>query len=361
MAQLASGIPGGEIALFEHGPAEDLFRGKGIKVEVKSISPKLLENSKESGFPGPGLVAAALRHSVGLAFFLRRFDVVHCNNQKAWVVGAFASALARRPTVWHLHDILSPEHFSRSKIRLVVALARWRRAKVVANSNASAQAFILAGGRRSQVEVLYNPVDPAPFQSAEPIAGLRSDLGCVEEPLWGLFSRLASWKGQHIAIDALSRLPKGHLILVGSALFGEEPWEAHLREKVRGMGLERRVHFLGFRKDIPELLATVDGAIHASTVAEPFGLVILEAQLAGKPVVATAAGGATEIVTHGKDGWLVPPGDADALADVLAGWTSDPEAAASVGRSAAIHAAAKFDLEKLSSRFLEILREAARG
>jgi glycosyltransferase involved in cell wall biosynthesis len=360
LAQLASGVPGGRVVLFEHGPVEELFRSKGVATEIRTISPKLLANSKESGLPGPGLVASALSHSVGLARYLRGFDVVHCNNQKAWVVGAFASALARRPVVWHLHDILSTEHFSRSKIRLVVALARWRRAKVIANSIASAEAFVQAGGRRSQVEVLYNPVDPAPFREAMPIPGFRSRLGCDTEPVWGLFSRLASWKGQHIAIQALSRLPRGHLVLAGSALFGEEPWEAHLREMVRSMGLEKRVHFLGFRDDVPALLATVDGAIHASTIAEPFGLVILEAQLAGKPVVATAAGGATEIVTPGRNGWLVPPGDVDALAEVLRAWSADPEAASETGRTAAADAARTFDLETLSSRFRGILREAAR-
>jgi glycosyltransferase involved in cell wall biosynthesis len=361
LAQLACAVPEGEIILFEHGPAEDIFRSRGLRVDVRELPKKLLANSKESGLPGPGLVVAALLHSLRLAVHLRKFEVVHCNNQKAWVVGAFASAMARRPVVWHLHDILSREHFSPSKIRLVVGLARWRRAKVIANSAASARAFVEAGGRPGQVEVLYNPVDPAPFREAKPIAGLRARLGCEDEPLWGIFSRLASWKGQHIAIQALSRLPKGHLVLVGSALFGEEPWEAHLRGMVVELGLEERVHFLGFRKDIPELLATVDGAIHASTAAEPFGLVILEAQLAGKPVVATAAGGATEIVTDGRTGWLVPPGDVDALAEVLAAWTTDPDAAASTGRSASIDAAARFDLGKLSSRFREILAMEGRS
>jgi len=128
LAQLASGVPGGKVVLFERGPAEELFRSKGVEVEVRGLPRKLLENSKESGLPGPGLVAATISHSFRLAAFLRDFDVVHCNNQKAWVVGAFASAMARRAVVWHLHDILSAEHFSRSKVRLVVALARWRRA-----------------------------------------------------------------------------------------------------------------------------------------------------------------------------------------------------------------------------------------
>jgi glycosyltransferase involved in cell wall biosynthesis len=144
-------------------------------------------------------------------------------------------------------------------------------------------------------------------------------------------------------------------------LFGEEPWERELRARVERLGLRERVHFLGFRSDVPALLASIDGAIHASTVAEPFGLVILEAQLAGVPVVATAAGGALEIVEPGKTGWLVPPGDPSALASVLREWSERPEESRALGRAASEHAAATFDARRLRRRFLEILeREAAR-
>ena len=359
LAQLAGAVADAEIILFEDGPARELFLRRGIAVSVEAVSQRVLRNCKESGIPGPSIVLAALAHAVRLARRLRSFDVVHCNNQKAWVVGAFASALARRPVVWHLHDILSTEHFSRAKIRLVVLLARWRRARVVANSRASAEAFVAAGGLRGQVEVLYNPVDPEPFRRARAVGSLRAELGCDDEPLWGLFSRLAPWKGQHVAIQALSRLPRGHLLLVGAPFFGEEAWEAHLRDLVRDLGLERRVHFMGFRGDVADLLATVDGAIHASTAAEPFGLVILEAQLAARPVVATAAGGAPEIVRPGRNGWLVPPGDVEALAGVLREWIEDPRAAAAVGEVASLDAAADFDARKLSERFRAILEEVA--
>ena len=361
MAELATAIPGGEILLFEDGPAVDLFRDRGIRVDVHPMSRKVLGNSKESGMPGPGLAVGVLAQAFQLSRRLRRYDVVHCNNQKAWVLGAFASALARRPVVWHLHDILTREHFSRSKIRLVVALSRWRGAKVVANSRASADAFVAAGGRPDRVEVLHNPVDPGPFQRAAPIEGLRAELGCVDQPLWAVFSRLASWKGQHVAIQALAQVPRGHLALVGAPFFGEEAWEKHLRGMVDQLGLRDRVHFLGFRKDVPQLLATVDGAIHASTAAEPFGLVILEAQLAGKPVVATAAGGALEIVHPGLDGWLVPPGDVRALASVLQSWLEDPAAANSIGRNAAGLARQNFDADRLRGRFRQILEEEGKS
>lgn len=362
LAELAAAVEECEIFLFEEGPAADLFRSRGLVVHIRSMSRKLLTHSKESGLPGPGLALDALGQAWRLSRELRRFDVVHCNNQKAWVLGAFASALARRSVVWHLHDILSREHFSASKIGLAVALARWRKAKVIANSRASADAFVAAGGRSDRVEVLHNPVDPVPFEQAIPLPGLRAELGCADgEPLWAIFSRLASWKGQHVAIEALSRVPRGHLALVGAPFFGEEPWEMRLREMVQCLGLDRRVHFLGFRRDVPRLLATVDGAIHASTAPEPFGLVILEAQLAGKPVVATAAGGALEIVVPGKNGWLVPPGDVPALAGVLAGWLEDPEAARRIGRAAGRSARLAFDADRLRSRFRAILAEERAG
>lgn len=360
LESLASATPWARVILLEDGPVAQRLRALGVEVDVRSMPDSVRVVSKESGMPGPRVVFAMLAHARLLVSEFRRADVIHCNNQKAWAMGAIASFLARRPAVWHLHDILDSSHFSRSKIRLAVLLSRWRRAKVLCNSQATLDAFVRAGGDSSRAEVLYNPVDPAPFLSAEAIPGFRESLGAVSgEPVFGLFSRLASWKGQHVAIEALSRLPRGHLILVGSPFFGEERWEAHLHDLVRSLGLEHRVHFLGFRSDIPRLLASIDGAIHASTAAEPFGLVILEAQLAAKPIVATRGGGADEIVRESADGWLVPPSDPQALASVLASWIAEPEAAHDRARGARARALTRFEPGTLLRRFHAILSEEA--
>lgn len=357
---LAAATPWARVLLLEDGPVVDRLRARGVDVTVRSMPESVRKVSKESGLPGPRVILGVLSHVLNLVADLRRADVIHCNNQKAWALGSVASFLARRPVVWHLHDILDTTHFSRSKIRLAVWLSRWRGAKVVCNSQATLDAFVAAGGRASRAEVLYNPVDPAPLLASEPIPGFRESLGAApDEPIFGLFSRLASWKGQHVAIEALARIPRGHLILVGSPFFGEEAWEAHLRQLVHSLALDHRVHFLGFRSDIPRLLASIDGAIHASTAAEPFGLVILEAQLAAKPVVATRGGGADEIVRDAADGWLVPPSDQQALASVLSSWIASPEAARAVGRSARERAMARFEPNALLARFHSILVEEA--
>lgn len=362
LAELASAIPDGQILLLEDGPAEELFRARGLQVRVHPISERIRENTKESGVPGPRVVLAALGQIWRLSRRMREVDIVHCNNQKAWVLGALATWIARRPVVWHLHDILSPEHFSRSKIRLVVWLANRRASRVIANSKASADAFVAAGGKTEIVEVLHNPISPEPFLNARPIEGFRASLGCAPgEPVYGVFSRLASWKGQHVAIEALARQSVGHLVLVGAPLFSEEAYEARLKALVKERGLENRVHFLGFRNDIPALLASIDLAMHTSIVAEPFGLVILEAQLAGKPVVATAAGGALEIVEDGVSGWLVPPGDVDALSRVMAYGHSDPDRLERIGALGRAEALRRFDAAVLRGKFAAILERVASG
>src|SRR5207237_1179462 len=77
----------------------------------------------------------------------RKYDLIYANTQKALVVGAIASLFARRPLVYHLHDILSSEHFSKTNLRIAVTLANNFASLVIANSQASKKAFLQAGGR----------------------------------------------------------------------------------------------------------------------------------------------------------------------------------------------------------------------
>jgi glycosyltransferase involved in cell wall biosynthesis len=90
----------------------------------------------------------------------------------------------------------------------------------------------------------------------------------------------------------------------------------------------------------------VDVVVHASVRPEPFGRVILEAMLLGKPVVAADAGGVPELIQHGETGYLVPPGDPDRLAQCLREILADPETAAAVGERAREWARQKFSLQR---------------
>ena len=164
----------------------------------------------------------------------------------------------------------------------------------------------------------------------------------------GVFSRLAPWKGQHVLIDALTAVPDVHALFVGDALFpGDETYAEQLRVQARRHGLTHRVHFLGFRDDIPTLMHAVDVVAHTSTAPEPFGRVIVEGMLAGRPVVATRAGGPTEIIQDDVNGKLVPPGDADQLANVLRAFLSDPATTTRLAERGRKDARARFSIDAM--------------
>jgi glycosyltransferase involved in cell wall biosynthesis len=131
-------------------------------------------------------------------------------------------------------------------------------------------------------------------------------------------------------------------IIVGGPLFGEEAYAAELVRKVDALGLADRIRFLGFRSDIPVLMRSMDVVVHSSIAPEPFGRVVVEAMLAGRPVVASAAGGVLEIIEDGSTGWLYEPGSADALAKALRLVLDDNERAMSVAAFGQTHARENF-------------------
>jgi glycosyltransferase involved in cell wall biosynthesis len=228
--------------------------------------------------------------------------------------------------------VLSPEHFSATNIRAVVACGNHLAERVVAVSRAAADSFVEHGGRADKVHVVYAGMDPAPYLDPTPaeVAAARRALGAGDGPLVGSFSRLSPWKGQHLLIEALVRLPGVGALLSGAPLFGEEAYAASLHERARALGVADRVRFLGQRDDVPLLMRCVDVVVHSPTAPEPFGRVVLEALLAGRPLVAARDGGTLEIVTDGENGLLFPPGDAAALADAVARLLADPAHAAAL-------------------------------
>jgi glycosyltransferase involved in cell wall biosynthesis len=277
--------------------------------------------------------------------------LIYANTQKALVVGAIASLLSRRPLVFHLHDIVSPDHFSSTNRRLIITLAN-QSALIIANSQASRNAFIQAGGRSDRIHVVYNGFRPEDYNKPDDGDRLRhllipSTPNQTTPPfIIGHFSRLSPWKGQHILIEALQYCPDNVVaVLVGDALFGEQDYVQQLHQQVSTFNLGHRVHFLGFREDVPDLMSACDLIVHTSTAPEPFGRVIVEAMLSGTPVIAAAAGGATELVEHGQTGWRSPPGDVQKLAECILTCRNHPAQANAMAKRAKDFAAQRFNLE----------------
>ena len=348
---------GSKTLLFAEGDFAESLRGVGAEVEVVAAPQKLLGVSRKAkGYKSLGVATDLLALARKVARTASDYDVIFANSQKAFTVGALAALSARKPLIWCLHDILTAEHFSAANRKLVIALAKLTGALVVANSQATADAFVEAGGQKSKVRVVYNGIDVNAYghdvTANDATTDLRRDpgidLGIGDAPVVGVFSRLSEWKGQHVLLDALTQLPGVHAVLVGDALFGEDAYAERLREQTRRLGLEDRVHFLGFRRDIPELMQRVDIVAHTSVTAEPFGRVVVEGMLSEKPVIATRAGAIPEIISDGETGLMVEPGDADALAAAISATLAAPERAAALGKAARRAAQGRFSLAALS-------------
>ena len=350
LLDVAAGLEDVRVLLFEDGPFGERLRARGVAVESVQGDPSVLAVRRDGGVIS-GLRAApgVVRLIAAVARRARGADVLYANSQKAFVVSAIAGRLARRPVVWQLHDILTPEHFSPSRLRLAVWLGNRFADRIVVGSNAIGQAFADAGGDSRKVRLVYYGIDPAPFEAVQEsgVEAVRREFGLGSAPVVGVFSRLGTWKGQHVLIESLPRLPGVHALFVGAPLFGEEPYAETLRQRASALGVSDRVHWAGFRDDIPTLMRACAVVAHTSTAAEPFGRVIVEGMLAGQPVVATDAGGAREIVDSGRTGWLVPPGDPAALAAAIDDVLADPEASQTIAAAGRAAARGRFSRESL--------------
>jgi len=155
--------------------------------------------------------------------------------------------------------------------------------------------------------------------SAERIIALSQSWNLrADHPVVMLPGRLTRWKGQGVLLEALARLKRQDFacVLVGSDQ-GRHGYRAELEAKVRALDLESVVWIADHCRDMPAAYMLADVVVSASTEPEGFGRVAVEAQAMGRPVIATDHGGARETVRPGETGWLVPPGDAEALATAI--------------------------------------------
>lgn len=343
----------GMVVLFTTGPLFDLLAAAGVRTHHIDAPVAVLDLRREAGL---GALPAAMWGLGRLVLRLARlgvgYDLLYANTQKAFVASALAGLLARRPVVWHLRDILSVEHFSPSLLALVRRLARLPHVHVIANSDATAQALLALGGEPRRLVTIHNGIDPEPWAPVDPsrLMRLRAELRLGDGPVVGVFGRLAAWKGQHILVRALAELDDTQALIVGDALFGEQPYRASLEGEIGRSSGRHRIHLTGFRPDIPALMQLCDVVVHTSIAPEPFGRVIVEAMLAGRPVIASAAGGAKEIVEDGRSGILVPPGEPQALTAAIRTLLASPQLAADLAAAGRQRALAHFGLDAALAR-----------
>jgi glycosyltransferase involved in cell wall biosynthesis len=360
------------LVLGEEGPLAAQIRAAGIETVILPLPTHVAHTRKDSLGAGSLLklraIFSSLAYSWRLARFIRsrRVNLVHTNSLKSDIIGGFAARLARVPVVWHVRDRIESDYLP----PVVVIAFRWLCRVipdfVVANSAATLETIRLPGRKRHAV--VHSGYSFMSDSSALVHDGVEPRAHAAKQNpdaiLLGLVGRISRWKGQHIFLAAAAQVrqkfPAAHFQIIGAPMFGEEAYEREIHALADSLGLAGAVEFMGFRTDVPQLMEEFDVLVHASITGEPFGQVITEAMVVGKPVVATRGGGVPEIVQDGITGLLVPMGDAPAMADAICQLLSDPERARQMGLEGRARVLRHFTVSgtarRLESVFLKVLK-----
>lgn len=345
-----------KVILFEDGPLKGEIEKREISVSVIKSSSALKNIRRGSRIPLSGIISL-LMLAKKIAQEAKNYDFIFANSQKAGLISVLAGQLAHKSVVWYLHDIVTKEHFGSAQLLAAKYISK-HADQILVNSKATKNSLQQLSGRTKGVHLVYNAFNTMPFckiSAAENLMSIRSTLGFDQRPLIGVFGRLSPWKGQDVFLRALSRMNEVQGLIVGSPLFGEEAYAMHLNQNIKDLHLEDRVKMVGFRKDIPELMSTCDIIAHTSVAPEPFGRVIVEGMLAGRPVVASQTGGPIEIIENGITGLLYTPGDEQELESAIRHLLSDPQGTALMAQRGKASAIRRFSLDGMHERIEDIL------
>lgn len=348
-----------EVLLFEDGPLVPLLR-QDTTVHIVELSSNIRNARKDSllSFSNLKKLGGVLTSVWRVRSAIQRLNVdfVHTNSLKADLLGGLAARLAGKPVVWHVRDRIASDYLPPKVVTAFRALARLIPRTIVTNSHSTLESLNLPVPKASAAYVVHDGVD----LSKIPVKPAVMQTNLVV----GLIGRISPWKGQDVFLRAIHQirheLPNVRFKIIGSALFGEEQHEVELRKLATQLVVEDCVEFCGFVSNVAERIAGLDLVVHASTISEPFGQVVIEGMAAGKAVVATRGGGISEIVEDGVSGLLVPMNDPTALAQAMLLLLKDPLRRSKLGAAGRQRVEDKFQIAFTADKVLRLYQDLAR-
>lgn len=349
VALLISGLPSSGAETVMVRSLEEL-RDRGIDPVLITLNTRrdgtLADEVRSAGVRRIDLGARRLfepRAIRRLAAVLRRerFDLVHANDQDSIILGGLLRRLTGAPLVITRHVLVEPGDDVRERVRarLVLTVARRVADHVIVVADAVGTALAdRSGVAASRITTVHNGVDMARYSAVDRIA-VRHTLGWPpDRSIVLMVAWFRAGKGHDLLSDIVPQL-HARVPNVLFALVGEGELRPDIERELAPYACA--VQFLGHRTDVPSLIGAADVLLLPSW-SEALPTVLIEAGAAGVPVVASAVGGASEIVTDGVTGHLVTPGDSAAFVDRLAALLDDPETGRAMGDRARTTIATQF-------------------
>jgi len=291
-----------------------------------------------------------LRAAGRLARLARDFrpDIVHAHHPRAHAIALLATFLTPLPRL-----VVSRRVSFRLKKWNLFSQLKYRSSRIacyVAVSEDIRRVLAAGGVPNAKIVVIHSGVDVEKYAPRPPAEPVRRDLGLpADRPIVGNLTHYSWWKGQTYFLEAARKVldagVKAHFLLVGKDTDGED-----VRRRVRDLRIESHVTLAGFRADIPEVLSLLSLSVVSSLAGEGFSGVLRESMCLGVPVAATDVGGNGELVRNEKTGLLVPPADAEALAQAIRRLLSDRDLSRNVAREAQENVRGNYSLESMVSK-----------
>ena len=262
----------------------------------------------------------------------------------AWAKSDAHTSRFNRNAYGAYHRILTAMHAAQERV------AYGRARHVVAISEQVKRQLISIGVAEEKISVIYNGVDTEEFA---PGPSTREELGLPEQRFLALFAgdMTTPRKNLETVLEALRAAPDVHLVVVGALQKNPYP------QRVAAMGLADRVTFLGFRRDLPAIMRSVDAFVYPSRY-EPLGLVVLEALASGLPVVTVRATGASELLGP-ESGFVIEDSlDSAGLAAAMTLLARDPALRAEMARGARL-VAERHTWDAMAQRYYELYERLA--
>jgi glycosyltransferase involved in cell wall biosynthesis len=268
------------------------------------------------------------------AAFVRRhqIQVIHATDRPrdasyVSLLGYLTGAISVVHMHAHVSDLSSPTLWGMRNATAIFAVSDSIRVNL-----------IKLGLSADKIYTVHNAVDTDyfdPDKTFDARPSIREQFGIPDNaPVVGIAARMNPWKGQIELLGAISQLretfPDLHVMILGTNV---PTMRAQYEKIAHEGGIADRVHFGGYQKDVRPFLNEFDLFVHPS-YGEPFGLAIVEAMAMRKPVIACGTGGVPEIITHGRDGWLVEERSAGAVAAGIATLLNDAELCRQMGERA---------------------------
>ena len=349
-------LGGGEMALLAHirhlrdqGVAVSVFLldTGPLRGEIEALGTKVIESS--FAWQGSKIRSALL-------ILHRVYDLYRCMRKERpdlvisytfndFIFAGLAAKLMGCPIIYRAQGEVFPDANKHGGGWLqgnFSSFARFVQPKILCTTTYEARNMIASGVPASLVSTVYLGI-----AKSEPAVAKRTDRS---KPVLGIFGRLVRWKGQDTFVQAMGELAKRDVAfeawIVGGSNFGDgAEYEQELHRLIDANGVSDQVKLLGFRRDVPDLMSQCDVVCHCSDF-EPFGLVIIEAMMAGKPVVASDVSGPRESVLARETGFLVAPRKPALFADNIQILLADASLCERFSRAAKRRAEAYFDLER---------------